>query len=401
MPGDTLMVLGAGVHQVPLIRRATELGCRVVTADYLPGNVGHRLAHASVDVSTTDVEGVVGHARRLDVDGVVTVASDVAVPAAAAAARALGLPGPSPEAAATLCDKAAFRALQHRHGLPAPGFAAVRTADEAVAAAGRLMPPLVCKPADTSGSRGITLLAEPTRAAVEAAFTAAAGHARSGVVCLEEYVEGTDVSGDGFLRGGRLLAVITSKRSRGFVVTGHALPTTLDAAARDQVTAAVEAAAAAAGYTDGPVDFDVRRSPERAVVIEMSPRLGGNGIPALAGHGTDADLLAAAVCAALARPIDLPDAASVRRPCGSLILGADAPGVLAGIADRAVLRAAAPEVFDLALTVDVGQAVPAHTHGGASLGHVLFDIPDGSTWDDVAARVRAGLAVRLEPPPGS
>lgn len=397
MSSKTLLVLGAGVHQVPLIRRAVEHGCRVVTADYLPDNVGHRLSHDSVDASTVDVAAVLGHARRLRIDGVVTIASDMAVPTVAAVARALGLAGPSPETAAALCDKSRFRALQHASGLDAPRYAVATDADQACAAVATLPLPLLCKPVDTSGSRGITMVGEHDTGLTGEAFEAAARHSRSGKVCLEEYVEGTDVSGDGFLSDGYLNGVVvTSKHTRGFVVAGHALPTHLDAAQQRRVARSVELAAAAAGYRNGPVDFDVRLSPERAVVIEMSPRLGGNGIPALAGYGTDGDLLRAAVRAALGEDVALPATVTVGRPCGSVVLGAEVPGRLATLATTEEVRRAVPEVFDVTLAHGPGDVVAAHTHGGAALGQALFAMPPGSMWADLAARIHAALAARVE-----
>lgn len=394
----TLLVLGAGAHQVPLVRRAVAGGHHVVTADYVPGNVGHRYSHASVDVSTSDVEAVLACARDLRIDGVATIASDVALPALAVVAAALELPGPSPDAVAVLCDKARFRSLQHAHGLAAPGYALATSPEEAnVAAAALAGGPLLCKPADTSGSRGITLLESPEPRSVTQAFEAAVLHSRNGRVCVEEYVEGEDVSGDGFLLAGVLSgAVVTSKHTSGFVVDGHALPTHLDGSQRALVLGAVEAAAAAAGYREGPLDFDVRLSPDRAVVIEMSPRLGGNGIPALASHGTNSDLLGAMVGQSLGEPVSLPTSPVVHTPCGSVALGSGSSGRLGSIATADAIRRSVPEVFDVTLVRGVGEHVDAHTHGGAALGQALFDIPRGDGWQDLADRVRQASAVRVE-----
>src|SRR5436190_13344602 len=100
-----LFVLGAGAYQLPVIRRALDLGCHVVVADYRPDNPGHRLASASEIVSTVDRDAILDVARRHAVDGVLTYGSDVSVPSVAYVAERLGLPGNPYETAALLQRK--------------------------------------------------------------------------------------------------------------------------------------------------------------------------------------------------------------------------------------------------------------------------------------------------------
>src|SRR6185436_15133940 len=119
----TLMVLGAGIYQIPGIRAAVARGLRVVTVDWDLRNPGHRYSHASAEVSTTDVEGVLRTARSHAPDGVVTFASDVATSTVAHVAQTLGLPGCPPEAVRVLSNKGLLRSLQHARGLAAPRFA--------------------------------------------------------------------------------------------------------------------------------------------------------------------------------------------------------------------------------------------------------------------------------------
>src|SRR5258706_11330826 len=103
--GRRILVLGAGPFQIPVIERAIELGCQVVTADYLPRNPGHRLGVESWNVSTVDKESVLEMARQTHIDGVLTYGSDVSTPTVAFVAEALGLPGHPPRTAALLQRK--------------------------------------------------------------------------------------------------------------------------------------------------------------------------------------------------------------------------------------------------------------------------------------------------------
>ncbi len=110
-----------------------------------------------------------------------------------------------------------------------------------------------------------------------------------------------DVSGDGFLLDGRLCAIVTQKYKQGFIPAGHSFPTQLSLTDQARVFEEVTETCQALGYRDGPVDFDVNISAERVVVIEMSPRLGGNGIPELIRRSTDVDLMDLTIRYALGR----------------------------------------------------------------------------------------------------
>src|SRR5690242_8261144 len=103
----TVLFVGAGRHQRRAIRRAKELGLGVAVAA----------------------------ARRLAPDGVLTIASDRAVPVVAAIAETLGLPGIGAEAALLATNKIAMRGALAAAGVPQPRFASVRTVTDAQAAA--------------------------------------------------------------------------------------------------------------------------------------------------------------------------------------------------------------------------------------------------------------------------
>jgi biotin carboxylase len=372
---------------VPAIIRASELGCHVTTLDFLPGNVGHRFAHRRVNASTTDAPAVIAHARELGIEAVMTIASDVAVPTVAAVAEALDLPGCSVATARTLTDKGAFRALQHRLDVSAPGFAVVTDEADALASCWRLGPSVVVKPVDASGSRGMTLVTNPEEE-VREAYGHAAAASRSGRVCIERYVAGQDLSGDGLLQDGRfVLAALTRKRVAGFVVVGHEVPAGLPDATTAAVLRHVAEVAAAAGYREGPLDFDVRLDEhDQPTILEMSPRLGGNALPLLVTEAAGVDLIGLAVEAAFGRTPSRSLPWSPRGRAGVWIFGAERPGRLPRVPTPDELGAAA-DVLALALQYGEGDAVEPHRHGGAALGHVVFRLGSGECYDDAVARL--------------
>lgn len=394
-----LLILGAGAGQVPIIQKAKARDAYVITVDNIPGNIGHTLSDEAVECSTADREGILAHARRLGIDGVATMASDVAVPTLGYVADALGLPGCSADVGRRMANKAQFRAFQQRTpGLSAPAFIAGTAFEPAYREALAVIDgPLVLKPADCSGSRGVTLLDRPDEQACRKAFEAAANFSPSRTVCIEAFIEGEDVSGDAFLIDGRPWGTITRKYSTNFVPTGHRVPTHLSDEDVARVLDEVARTCAALGYRNGPLDFDVRVSPTRVTVIELSARLGGNGIPSLVEHATGVDLISMTVDHALGRsPSAAPRVGAVRQ-CGSYVFGSPQAGVLASVVEADELERRVPEVFEYRLHRQPGDTVRAFEHSGNSVGHVLFRCEAPDSYESVVARVIDALDVVVTP----
>lgn len=386
-----LMILGAGPSQLPAIKKAVELGFYVITVDYFPGNLGHRYSHQYVNCSTVNQEGILKVARELNIDGIMTFASDVSTPTVSYVAEHLGVPGGPALVAETMSNKAKFRMFQQDQGLDSPGFVVGQCLKNIQDEIEALSPPLMFKPVDTSGSRGISSVGDKNYNTLSMAFDHAQSFSRSKLVCVEEFVPGTDVSGDGFLVDGQLFAVITRKYKRGFVPIGHSVPTNISEEKQARVLAEVSATCRKLGYTDGPLDFDVRVSSERTVILEMSPRLGGNGIPMLITRATDVDLIGATLFFALGHSVALPPEPEFVRSCASWVFGSNHTGRLEAIASEADLRATVPEVFEYVVHYKTGEEIPQFVHSGNSLGYVLFDFPLGSSYQAMVDRIWSAL----------
>jgi biotin carboxylase len=386
MSDGPLLVLGASVHQLDVIERARERGVEVVVADNVPGNPGHRLADRSHVVDTTDVEAIAALARAEGVAGVVAPCTDVAVPTAAVVAARLGLPGIDPATAAVVTSKPAFRRWQREAGLPAP---------EALALDGEaVLPdagPWLVKPAFSSGSKGVRMVADT------AGLTAAAEAARAfgPEVLAERVVEGHHVTVEGVVRDGDLgWAVVLDRQTAAppwTATTGHRLPTVLGEAEAAAAIDAVRATVRALGLGDGPLDADLVLAGE-PVVLELSPRLGGNSITALLALATGIDLAALAIDVALGRPMGaLPPPEP--RPSAVALLGAGGEGRLAYDRDQADALRAEPWVAGLDIAEE-GTLVRAFTDGRAVVGRVFVTAEDRSGVDARVDEALARLAVR-------
>ena len=383
---------------MPGIRKAAALGWHVVTVDYSPENVGHRYGHESVNCSTVDKDGVLKAARALNVDGICTFSSDVAIPTVAFVCEQLELPGASPVAAEIMATKNRFRAFQLAQGLPAPGFVSGSDLAAMIEGIQELDPPIVFKPVDTSGSRGVTRLDELEPDAVERAFLTAQGFSRSKTVCVEEFVPGIEVGGDAILVDGEIAFIaMTHKHLAGFVVTGHSLPTNIPGEDQGRIVTQLKATCAALGYVSGPLNFDAIVSPGDVTILEMSARNGGNGIPAVIERATGVDVETAALQLALGQVPVFPRSPGTNRGAGSLVFGSPVGGRLVNIRSPAALRRDTPEVFGVHYVKQVGQSVDAFTHNGNLIGFVLFDCEDSARYVRLTRKIMDSLDVKVQP----
>lgn len=396
MKKKKLMILGAGPGQVPLIRKAGRMGIYVITVDYLPENIGHEFSDRYVNCSTVDCDCVLKSAMDLRIDGIITFASDVATSTVGYVAEACGLPGGYRSVSKIMSHKHLFRQFQLENGLDHPRFLVGRNWTGIAGKLDVLNPPIVFKPADTSGSRGMTRIDTIRIQACETAFRYARNYSRSGTVCVEELIEGEDVSGDGLMVNGNLHAVITCKFKRGFMPIGHAVPAAISRADQQRICREISDHCRALNYRTGPLDFDVRISDSRVTVLEMSPRLGGNGIPAIIEHGTGFDLTTAAIRFALGETVAVPEPLEVVTGCASWIFGSDRDGRFAESTSLNELKRKAPHVFDYAVHLRPGDRVSAFRHSGNALGYVLFDCPDQSKYSEIVSDLNRFLRIGIE-----
>ncbi len=391
-----IMILGAGTNQLDLIQTAVRHGCYVVTVDNVPENIGHTVSHQSVNCSTLDRESVLHWARKLKIDGICTASSDIAVPTLGYVASHLGLPGIPLTVADTITDKRRFRAHQQRCRLSHPAFFAGDRFADIRESIQRLAPPLIFKPVDSSGSRGIVRVGKPDPESCLAAFTTARSFSKSGTVCIEEFMEGTEVGGDAFLIDGRIaFCAITQKYLKGFTPIGHRLPTHISRVDQQRVIRELQSTCDAVGYAEGPLNFDVMVSPSRVTVIEMGARSGGNGIVSLITHAMAFDLHDAVLQQALGKRIVIPVPQGRMLGCGSLIFGAPGDGILKHIASAKAIRDAVPEIYEYIVDVAPGDRVYGFTHSGRQIGRALFACRDQAEYRMRVQKVSAALRMSV------
>lgn len=284
-PPQTLCVVGAGAEAADGIARAKDLGLHVVATDADPQAPGFAAADDRLLASTYDVEvttaAVLDYHRRVRrVDGVMCIASDVPR-TVAHVARAIGAPGISLEAAELASDKLAMKERFAERGVAIPAFAPVESAAALAGLAAERGLPLVVKPVDSRGARGVLRLTPEVD--LDWAYAFARSHSPTRRVMVERFLEGPQVSTESIVVDGVAHTVGMSDRNYELlecyaphmIENGGALPTRHGEPVREAIRELVQQAADALGIENGVVKGDIVVCDGVPHVIEVAARLSG------------------------------------------------------------------------------------------------------------------------------
>jgi len=272
-----ILVIGAGLAQADAIRRARELGYHVMASDVSPDAEGLQAAHEGRIIDVRDTERNLQWAREAEIDGVLSYASDITLPTVLAVREALGLPGLGRIPMEISLDKSRQRQIFKKAGLPQPEFAVADNLNELRRAAERIGFPLVIKPVDNSGSRGVALLDAPEQ--LPSAFTAALENSQKRLIIVEEFIEGTELTIEGFSINGshHILAISDKFKPEGSyrVATQLAYPAAITDSLEQEVINIICAAYDAAGIDNTPTHSEMILTSDGPKIVEISCRGGG------------------------------------------------------------------------------------------------------------------------------
>lgn len=390
----TLMILGASALQLPAIVKAKELGYRTIVLDYNPQAIGAPLADEFYPVSTVDVAGVVGLAKKLRPDGVLTLATDMPMRSVAAAAAALGLPGISPETALLTTDKGEMIKRFQEKDIPHPWFHIVRSKSELKALQSRLCYPCIAKPVDNSGSRGVIRVREQSE--LEAAYFYSRKHSVSKTIIIEECMVGPEVSVELIiLKGVPHVVAITDKVTTGpphFIELGHSQGSQLAAKIQTGIRHIASRAVKAVNIIDGAAHVEIIITSDGPKLVEMGARLGGG---CLATHlvplSTGVDMVQAVITQALG---GIP---SLKRRFirGSAIrFLSPPPGRIEQVQGIAEAKES-PGVVEVVLSKTEGCTVNELKSGADRIGHVIAQGENAAAAIDCCARAIALIRFKM------
>ncbi len=377
-----ILLLGGSGQQISAIETAKSLGYYTVLCDYLPDNPGQYHADKYYTVSTTDREAILKVAQKENISGILAYASDPAVPTAAYVAEKLGLPGQPCKSVDILCNKDLFRTFLKENHFSTPearGYSSVETAI-AEMESGIFRFPVLVKPVDSSGSKGVRRLdsVEHARNAIENALV----YSRSKRFIIEEYVEkwGYQVAGDGLSLDGKLVFHhfgndhFDANGVNPFVPIAASFPLNMSPKIQQKIHDEIQRLITLLHLGSCTYNFDIRvDKDENVYLMEIAPRDGGNYIPEVIKYATGVDLVEYSVKLAMGDPVEVP----VYNPKGYWSYYA-VHSIRSGILEKIEI----PEEIRLEHIVaekniqKVGRPVKAFTGANTSLGCYLMKFDD-------------------------
>jgi biotin carboxylase len=306
-----LMILGASILQLPAIHKAKEMGLQVIAVDMNKNAIGFRNADICLEISTLDIPKVVKAAKQHDIDGIMTLASDMPMRTVAAVANKLGIAGISQETALKATNKAIMRDCLYEHNVPIPKYFRVDSYQEYINSIQQFRDKFIVKPADNSGSRGVFLINDSyDKEIIQYAFNYSKKNSRSGEIVVEDYMEGAEVSVETLSVDGKVhIIAITDKLTTGaprFVEMGHSQPSCLPEEIKNDIALVTTKAVKAIGITNGPAHTEIIVTNEGPKVVELGARLGGDNITThLVPISTGVDMVKCCIDIALGEKPDL------------------------------------------------------------------------------------------------
>lgn len=273
-----IMSIGAGPSQIYAITKAKSMGYEVVAIDINPESPGFKIADYPVKISTLDVEGAITTAKEYKIGGVMFPQTDHPMQTIAAIVEELSLPGISKETAYVTTNKGVMRDRLSECGVPVPAYQVVDSFDSFIKAVKNIGGKLICKPVDSSGSRGVCPFHSEDNN-LQYIYNYSKQFSRSKKVIVEEYMVGPEVSVETFSLDGKVRVIaITDKVTTGephFVEIGHSIQSSLDLKIKEEIKEIAKKTVKAMGVDIGPTHIEMKITDNGPKIVELSARLAG------------------------------------------------------------------------------------------------------------------------------
>lgn len=274
-----LAIIGASYLQMPIVKKAKEMGLETICFAWEDGAVCKDIADQFYPISIIDKEAIMQKCQEIGIDGITTIASDTAVVTVNYVASRMGLISNPVEYSETTTNKYLMRQCFMENEVPSPKFALVDQRNQYNIKGFKF--PLIVKPTDRSGSRGVEKVLDPVQ--LEEAILRAQKESFEHKAIVEEFVTGREISVESIsYKGCHHVLQITDKVTTGapfFVELEHHQPSSLPDKIKAQVKGIVLHALDALHIQYGASHSELKITEDGDIrVIEIGARMGGDFI---------------------------------------------------------------------------------------------------------------------------
>lgn len=364
-----LMILGAGIYQVPLIKKAKEMGVYTIVVS-IPGKYpGFQLADKVYYENTTDYDTILKIAKKEKIDGIMTAGTDVAVITIGYVCDQLGLKGLSRSAAEQATNKMLMKKSFEKEGVRTARFREVHfNENEIVHETKELKFPLIFKAVDTSGSRGIIRVDNNNDFKNAMEYVRAA--TKLDYFIIEEFLIGDEFGAQAYVQDGKVEFILPHGdyvfTGETGVPVGHYAPFELDEVIINDIKEQLKKAVKALGLNNCAINADFMLADNKPYVLEIGGRSGATCLAELTSIYYDFDYYEKMIRVSLGEKVDFSSNKTI--PNASKLLISNKDGI---IVDQGIQGNIKKNVVEIQFDYKKGDHIKKFQVGPDRIGHII------------------------------
>lgn len=381
-----LMILGAGIYQVPLIRKAKEMGIYTISVS-IPGRYpGFKYADKVYYENTVDCEKIYQIAKDENIDGILTAGTDIAVTTIGYVCDRLGLVGLSQESAEKATNKVLMKECFEKKGVRTARFRKVPFDLQKIKEITSLLNfPLIFKAVDTSGSRGIMKVKSID--CFEVAMNYVREATKLDYFIVEEYLVGEEFGAQAYVKNNKIEFILPHGdyvfTGETGVPIGHYAPYNLQESIIDDIKLQLCKAIEALGLNNCAINADFILVDKKPYVLEIGGRSGATCLAELTSIYYNFDYYEKMIKVALNEPVDFESNTMIAN--ASMLITSKKTGK---IKTQKFLGELNENIVELTFDYNVGDNVKAFLVGPDRIGHI---ITKGKTLDEAKSTLDTAL----------
>lgn len=383
------MILGAGILQTYVIKKAKQLGIYTIAVDVNPHSIGFQYADKSYTIDITDQVSCLDCAKKEGISGILSPATDYGVLTASHISDNLGLPGIPYEVVNIIKSKYITRVKTiHLYNSEYLQFFEISSIEQVLSLNGKLRFPVMIKPVDGSGSKG-TGRADDFHTFIKLCENALK-ISLSKKVLVESYINGEEYGVESFVYKGTVYVLVIMKKYMTkppyYAELGHSVPADLPQKTEQRVLSIVKDTINALNITFGSVNMDLIITKEGVpYIIDIGARMGGNLIGShIVPIATGIDYIGNIIKASIGEHIDFKSCTG--QPVSTALL-ALSPGIIKQLPDLSTYRKR-NNVIDVVFIKNIGDKINLYTNNLDGCGYIVTTGQDSSKAHDLAFSIR-------------
>ena len=396
------MLLGGLRYLLPVIEEAHKLGIYVITADYLPNNIAHKYSDEYCNVSIIDKDAVLKAAQELKIDGILSHAVDPGVVSAAYVAEKMGLPFQcSYKAACILQDKSLFRKFLTENGFNCPKAKGYDNAEDALKDIDYFNWPVIVKPVDSAGSKGVTKVENKSELRKAIEFSLSESH--NGHFIVEDFLEkdGLSAGSESFVVNGKLLyngfydQYFDNEAVNPYAPSAEIWPSAKDSVYLAEIRSELQRLFTLLNIRTGLFNVEWRVCKNgKTYLMEVSPRAGGNRLAEMLNYAADVNIIEAEVRKAVGLPVQNIHEPNYKGHFAIQVLHSDKAGLFEKIEIDEVFHK--KHLLEEEIRVSPNDKVAPFTGANASIGTLFLRFDTRDELENALNKPESWMKIKLK-----